>query len=116
MKHYDVVFGVPCSKLKKFIDRIEHYIPCTKEDEAMALAAGAYLAGKRPLVFLQNSGLGNIVDIVTSLIKPYGMSVSLLISLRNKPEHHAFMGSITVKLLELLEYKDYRIFDENEED
>ncbi|MDD5503754.1 MAG: hypothetical protein PHV77_00365 [Candidatus Omnitrophica bacterium] len=115
MKDYDAVFGVPCSKLKKFINRIENYIPCTKEDEAMALAAGAYLAGKKPLVFLQNSGLGNIVDIVTSLVKPYGMRIGLLVSLRDKPEHHAFMASITIKLLELLEYDDYRIFDENEE-
>ncbi|HCJ66854.1 MAG TPA: hypothetical protein DHV62_05880, partial [Elusimicrobia bacterium] len=63
--------------------------PCTREDEAMALAVGAHLVGKKPLVFLQNSGLGNIVDIITSLLKPYGIKVDLLISVRNKPEQHA---------------------------
>ncbi|MCK4817160.1 hypothetical protein KA005_15425, partial [bacterium] len=84
-------------------------IPCTREDEAMALAVGAYLAGKKPLVFLQNSGLGNIVDIITSLLKPYGIKIDLLISVRNKPEHHALMGKITRKLLKLLEYEDYEL-------
>ncbi len=108
-REYDFIVGVPCSRLKDFTDRIENYIPCTREDEAMALAVGAYLAGKKPLVFLQNSGLGNVVDIITSLLKPYGIKIDLLISVRNKPEHHAFMGKITKKLLKLLEYEDYEL-------
>jgi phosphonopyruvate decarboxylase len=106
MKKYDFFAGVPCSRLKDFTDKIEDYIPCTREDEAIALAVGAYLVGKKPLVFLQNSGLGNLVDITTSLLKPYGIKIDLLISVRNKPEHHAFMGKITKKLLKLLEYED----------
>lgn len=109
MKKYDFIVGVPCSKLKNFTDKIKNYIPCTREDEAVALAVGAYLAGKKPLVFLQNSGLGNIVDIITSLLKPYDIRIDLLISLRKKPEHHAFMGKITKKLLKLLEYEDYKL-------
>ena len=110
MKRYDFIAGIPCSQLNDFITEIESYIPCTREDEAMALAVGAYLAGKKPLVFLQNSGLGNIVDIVTSLLKPYGIEeIDLLISVREKPQHHAFMGKITKKLLKLLEYKNYTL-------
>lgn len=109
MKKYHFIAGVPCSKLKKFIDKIENYIPCTREDEAMALAVGAFLVGRRPLVFLQNSGLGNIVDVTTSLLKPYGIEIDLLISVRNKPEHHAFMGKITKRLLKLLECKEYKL-------
>ena len=76
----------------------------------MALAVGSYLVGKKPLVFLQNSGLGNIVDITTSLLRPYGIEIELLVSVRKQPEHHVFMGKITEELLELLEYKDYRLF------
>jgi len=109
MKEHDFIVGVPCSKLKSFTDTIKDYIPCTREDEAMALAVGAYLVGKNPLVFLQNSGLGNLVDIITSLLKPYGITIDLLISVRNKPEHHAAMGKITKELLELLEYSDYKL-------
>lgn len=109
MKKYDFVVGIPCSRLKDFTDKIENYIPCTREDEAMALAVGAHLAGKKPLVFLQNSGLGNMVDIITSLLKPYDIKIDLLISVRNKPEHHVFMGKITKKLLKLLEYKNCKL-------
>ena len=109
MKKHDFIVGIPCSKIKYFTDKLKKYVPCTKEDEAMALAVGAYMAGKKPLVFLQNSGLGNIVDIITSLLKPYGIEIDLLISVRNKPEHHAFMGKITKKLLKLLEYKKYTL-------
>lgn len=109
MKDHDFVAGIPCSKLKDFTDGIDEYIPCTKEDEAVALAAGAFLAGKKPLVFMQNSGLGNIVDIVTSLLKPYRIRVDLLISVRKEPEHHRFMGKITGELMRLLEYKYYEL-------
>jgi phosphonopyruvate decarboxylase len=109
MKKYNFIVGIPCSRLKDFTDKIKNYIPCTREDEAMALAVGAYLVGREPLVFLQNSGLGNIVDIITSLLKPYGIEIDLLISVRNKPEHHAFMGKITRKLLKLLEYENYEL-------
>ena len=108
-KGYDFIVGVPCSKLKRFTDGIERYIPCTREDEAMALAAGAYLVGKKPLVFLQNSGLGNLIDVTASLLRAYGIKVDLLIVCRVKPEHHAFMGRITEKLLGLLEYEDYEM-------
>lgn len=109
MKKYNFIVGIPCSKLKELTDKIKNYIPCTREDEAMSLAVGAYLAGKRPIVFLQNSGLGSIVDIITSLLKPYDIKIDLLISFRNKPQHHAFMGRITKRLLKLLEYKNYKL-------
>ncbi len=78
----------------------------------MALAVGAHLVGKNPLVFLQNSGLGNITDIITSLLKPYGIKINLLISIRKTPEHHSFMGKITKRLLELLEYTNYQFIEE----
>lgn len=112
MIDYDFIVGLPCSNLKECMDKVDNYIPCTREDEAMALAVGAYLAGKKPLVFLQNSGLGHLVDIITSLLKPYGIEIDLLISVRNKPEHHAFMGKITKKILDLLEYRRYRLIEQ----
>lgn len=98
-----IKFGVPGSLLKAYIGNAN--IPCTDEGEAMALACGAWFAGKKPIVYLQNSGLGNCVDIITSLYKPYGIPLpEMIIGLRHKPNHHEFMGKITMKLLELLEY------------
>lgn len=109
MKKFDFIVGVPCSAFKREIKKIRKYIPCTREDEAVAMAFGAYLAGKKPQIFMQNSGLGNAVDVITSLLKPYGVELDLLISLRNRPEHHIFMGKITIPLLKLLKYKKYRV-------
>jgi len=101
-------FGVPGSLLKDYIDDVD--IPCTDEGEAMALACGAWLAGREPIVYMQNSGLGNCVDIISSLYKPYGIPLPrIIIGLRYQPEHHNFMGLITMKLLELLEYSEERI-------
>jgi len=96
-------FGVPCSKLRDRITDVE--VPCTSEGEAMALAAGVWLGGKESEVYMQNSGLGDIIDIVTSLYKPYKIPLpKMLMSLRQKPEHHEFMGNITKSLMKLIEY------------
>ena len=106
-------FGIPCSKLKEKIKDSE--IPCTSESEAMALAAGAYFAGKKPTVYMQNSGLGHIVDIVTSLYKPYEIPLpKMILSIRCKPYHHKFMYNITKKILDLLDYKNVEMIIQDE--
>jgi len=109
--NYDFVVGVPCSKFKDIIDYNKSIIG-TREDETIGMAIGAYLVGKKPLVFMQNSGLGNCIDIITSLLKPYNIEIPLLVSLRKKPEHHSFMGKITKDLLNILEYKNYKYIEE----
>lgn len=119
-KGYDFIVGVPCSRLKDFIEELIEdpeieYIPCTREDEALAMCVVPSLIGKKPLCYMQNSGLGNCVDIITSLLKPYGISVHLLISVRKQPKHHELMGRITEDLLELMDYQGYTlIWGENE--
>lgn len=106
-------FGVPCSQLKEFAGDAE--IPCTSESEAMSLACGAWFAGKTPIVYMQNSGLGSIIDIVTSLYKPYEIPLpKLVLSLRHKPFHHSFTGKITKDLLKLLNYNNVEIIEEIE--
>ena len=106
-------FGIPCSQLKTFTENVE--INCTNEGEAMALACGAWFAGKEPVVYMQNSGLGHIVDIVTSLYKPYGIPLpKLVLSIRHSPQHHRFMGNMTRKLLNLLEYDNVEVIEQRE--
>lgn len=111
MSKYPNRYGVPCSKLQDYLDGTE--IPCTSESEAMAIAAGAWFAGKESVVYMQNSGLGHIIDIVTSLYKPYNIPLPhLVLSARNSPFHHSFMYHITLDILGLLNYEDYQIFDQ----
>ena len=108
-KHgFNIAAGVPCSILKEVIDYLSKdpdipYIPATREDEALGIATGAYLAGKKPVVLMQNSGLGNSIGALASLVLLYEIPMLLLISWRgyqgkDAPEH-LIMGKSTVKLL-----------------
>lgn len=114
---YDFFVGVPCSNLTGFIEELQAdpdvmYIPATREDVALSIAVGALMAGRKPLVYLQSSGLGHLVNPITSLLTPYGMSIHLLISRRAQPFEHAEMYRITDPLLELLAYRNYTIIEE----
>jgi sulfopyruvate decarboxylase TPP-binding subunit len=105
-------FGVPCSKLKNRIRDVD--LHCTCEEEAFGIAAGCILAGKKPKVYMQNSGLGRSIDILTSLYKPYGIPYpQLILSLREKPEHHKYIGCITYYILDMLNYKNVEVIEQN---
>lgn len=101
--------GVPCSILKDIILCLSShpdipYIPATREDEALGIATGAYLAGRKPVVLMQNSGLGSAINPLASLDILYRIPILLLISWRgyegkDAPEH-LIMGKVTIKLLE----------------
>jgi len=97
-------FGVPCSKIKDKIEDVD--VHCSSEEQAMALACGSYLiTGKRASVYMQNSGFARCIDIITSLYRPYGIPYpETLISIRHKPYHHSFIGTITKHLLRILDY------------
>lgn len=104
--------GVPCSLLKPFINHVIAndnltYISATSEGEAIGIATGSYLAGRIAVVMLQNSGLGNIVNPITSLTNIYKIPCLLIISHRGEPGskdavQHEIMGRITEKLLDTL--------------
>ncbi len=88
--------GVPCSLLGALLADIDRdsslpYIPATREDAAIGMASGAYLAGKRPVVLMQNSGLGYSLNVLTSLNLIYKIPVLCLVTYRglgpDAPEH-----------------------------
>ncbi len=72
------------------------YVPATREDEALGIAVGAYMGGKKPVVLMQNSGLGNSIDALTSLVLLYRFPILLIISWRGYDENdfieHSLMG------------------------
>ena len=108
--------GVPCSFLRPFIDYVIDrddldYVASTNEGEALAMAVGAQLAGRQPVVMLQNSGLGNLVNPLASLTFPFRAPVLLIITLRGEPElhdepQHELMGRTTRTLLDVLEVEN----------
>lgn len=95
-------FGGPIAHLSRFPGR---YVPAANEGGALATAAGAALAGRRAYVMLQNSGLGNLINPLTSLVMTYRIPVLSFVSLRGWPDpaqdepQHQVMGTKTVSLL-----------------
>ncbi len=100
---YDFFTGVPCSLLKGVIRRFDEepkwgYVSAVREDSAVGIAAGAYMAGKTPAVFMQNSGMGVCMNALVSLNIIYEIPCLLVASWRGKdgkdaPEH-IVMGRI----------------------
>jgi len=110
---FSLYTGVPCSYVKPFINFVIDapdltYIGATNEGDAVAIATGAELGGKRAIVMMQNSGLGNAVSPLTSLNAVFRIPVLLIVTLRGEPggpsdePQHELMGTITTKMLETM--------------
>jgi phosphonopyruvate decarboxylase len=108
---FDFCTGVPCSILSQIINYMSEsneftYISATREDEAIGLAVGAYMGGKKPAVFMQNSGLGNSINAITSLVFLYQIPMLFIISWRgyqgkDAPEH-LLMGKYMMDFLKIM--------------
>ena len=106
-KGFDFYSGVPCSFLKYLINYAVNeceYVMAANEGDAVAICAGAQTAGRRTVVLMQNSGLGNAVSPLTSLNAVFRIPVLGFVSLRGEPglgdePQHELMGVITDKLL-----------------
>jgi phosphonopyruvate decarboxylase len=106
--------GVPCSYLQPFINYVIadpccRYVPASNEGDAVAIAAGVEIAGDRAVAMCQNSGLGNAVNPLTSLAHAHCIPLLLIVTLRGEPggpkdePQHQLMGSITTRMLDLME-------------
>lgn len=121
----DFFTGVPDSQLKALCNYLmntygidqKHHIIAANEGNCTALAAGYHLAtGKVPVVYMQNSGEGNIINPVASLLndKVYAIPVVFIIGWRGEPgihdePQHIYQGEVTVKLLEDMDIKAFAI-------
>jgi sulfopyruvate decarboxylase subunit alpha len=105
---FDFYTGVPCSLVASLITALESrgYVAETREDAALGLAAGAALAGRRPVVVMQNSGFGVSLNAIGSLQDIYAMPCLLVITWRgyqgkDAPEH-LVMGEAMPKILDAM--------------
>ncbi len=122
----EVIAGVPDSTLKQFCDGLQmyqggfkHYVTAN-EGAAVGLAVGSFLASGKPVcVYMQNSGLGNIVNPYASLAHQdvYGIPMLFIVGWRGEPgvkdePQHVFQGKVTCELLELMEIP-HTVIDKN---
>ncbi|MBQ6321531.1 MAG: phosphonopyruvate decarboxylase [Lachnospiraceae bacterium] len=112
----DFYTGVPDSQLKALCNYLmhtygidpKHHVIAANEGNCTALAAGYHLAtGKVPVVYMQNSGEGNIINPVASLLneKVYAIPMIFVIGWRGEPgvhdePQHIYQGEVTRKLLD----------------
>ena len=111
-RRFSFFTGVPCSLLGTLIEHLDQspdfeYIPNIREDAALGLASGAYLAGRKSCVLMQNSGFGYSLNVLTSLNLIYKIPLLVIISFRGYLGHdapeHIVMGAKIEKLLTDLE-------------
>lgn len=121
----DFYTGVPDSQLKPLINYLiktygidpAHHVIAANEGNCTALAAGYHLAtGKVPVVYMQNSGEGNIINPVASLLndKVYAIPTVFIVGWRGEPglhdePQHIFQGEVTMTLLEDMGIKAFAI-------
>ena len=121
----DFYTGVPDSQLKALCNYLmntygideKHHIIAANEGNCTALAAGYHLAtGKVPVVYMQNSGEGNIINPVASLLndKVYAIPAIFVIGWRGQPgihdePQHIYQGEITCKLLDLMDINNFTV-------
>ena len=128
----DFYTGVPDSQLKALcnflmskygIDR-NHHVIAANEGNCLGLAAGYHLAtSKVPVVYMQNSGEGNIINPLASLVndKVYAIPVIFVIGWRGEPgvhdePQHIYQGIVTKTLMEDMDVKTFVIGKDTTDD
>ena len=101
--------GTPCGilaplwRLAQRTDRSASLVTMSREDTALAFAVGQALSGIFPAVLMQNSGFGNCINVMASLVCPFEIRMVLIVSLRgtdndSTPENSG-MGTATAAIL-----------------
>lgn len=131
LKQFEFFTGVPDSLLKPLCDYLiteygisEKHIIAANEGNAVALAAGYHLStGKIPVVYMQNSGIGNIINPIASLMndRVYGIPCVFIIGWRGEPyvhdePQHIYQGEVTIKLLEDMDIRTFIIDKQTKEE
>lgn len=101
------LLATPCGVLAPLLKALgSNVLNVPREETAIGVAAGAAMAGRRPVVLMQNSGFGASINALASLVQPYGVPMLLVVSLRgtapDSTTENLLMGSATAAVLDLL--------------
>jgi sulfopyruvate decarboxylase subunit alpha len=108
----DFAASVPCVNLQQLLQLVGEdpdivHIPVTREEEGVGLCAGAWMGGRRPVLLMQNSGLGNSINALASLDFLYEIPLIMIISHRGCEGEPIIgqvpMGKLTPRLLDAME-------------
>lgn len=107
----DFVVSLPCVNIGKVMEMVDCdpdiiHVPVTREEEGFGICAGAFFGGKNPAILMQNSGLGNSVNVLASLYELYSIPLLMIISHRGTEgefmDAQVPMGKATPEILDTL--------------
>jgi phosphonopyruvate decarboxylase len=118
--------GIPCGVLKDIISVVSNestklmHVRVQNEPEAIGVASGAALAGKLPLVYMQNSGLLKSINDICSLPKLYNLPLLMVVSHRGcaseTAPQHLLTGKITEEIINAMEIPKYDLTEDSIEE
>ena len=110
----DVVATLPCEKISALLrfvanERTFCHVGLNREENGVGISAGVYLAGGKPVMIIQSTGLGNSINAITSLTVTYGLPLPIIASWRGvykeKIEAQVPLGKALPNVLDALELK-----------
>ena len=113
----DFIVSVPCVNLSKLLVMLDEdetitHIPVTREEEGIGICAGAILGGKKTAILMQNSGLGNSINALKSLMELYEFPMLMIMSHRGTEGENICgqvpMGESTPKILDAMDFKYFK--------
>jgi sulfopyruvate decarboxylase subunit beta len=117
----DFIGALPCDRNKKLYDAIVtgfKTVELSREEEGVGICAGALMAGARPAMFIQNSGLGNMINALASMSKLYSFALPIFMSWRGMESEtidaQKWMGEYVPKIMETMDipYHEIRTLDD----
>jgi len=120
-RRVDFVGALPCDRNKKLYDAILARfltVELSREEEGVGICAGALMAGARPAMLIQNSGLGNMVNALASMSKLYSFALPIFMSWRGMESEtidaQRWMGEYVPKIMKAMDipYHEIRTLDD----
>lgn len=112
------ISGLPCSNFKSFLQELSNhseipYVKIVNEAQAVGVAFGAWLSGKKAAIYLQESGIPYTLNPIATLLIPANCyDIKFIISRRTKPYQHTVLGNCVESMMNLIGYKNYIFVEE----
>jgi len=120
-RHVDFFGALPCDRNKKLYDAVLagfRSVELSREEEGVGICAGALMAGARPAMLIQNSGLGNMINALASMSKLYSFALPIFMSWRGMESEtisaQKWMGEYVPKIMKSMDipYHEIRSLDD----
>jgi sulfopyruvate decarboxylase beta subunit len=114
--HIDLVATLPCDRLKNLLPLIaERFfeVELSREEDGVGICAGAFLAGAKPLMLIQSTGIGNLLNALSSLNFTYEIPLPIVASWRGVYQEaipaQVYWGKHLTEVLEALDVRTYEV-------